>query len=251
MPPVPKPKSKSKSKPAGEKKGLNRNLVIALAAAALVAVALIAGSIVLTGGGDDESTSTTNGSDSVALVAGIPQDGTILGDPNAPTVRMLVYEDIQCPFCKQFTTDALPAIVDEYVRTKKVKLDWRGVAFLGEDSTKALRISLAAGLQDKLWEVVGLFYENQGAENSGWVTDDLVDEILADVPGLDAEKVKSDANSEAVTKQAAEIQAEFATSGATGTPSFFIASGVDKPYQIQVQLTPEAFRPALDDAIQG
>jgi protein-disulfide isomerase len=253
---VPKPKSKSKSKPPTQKKGPNRNLLIALAAAVVVAVALIVGSIVLTGGGDDESASTTNGgngasSGAIALVAGIPQDGTILGDPSAPTVRMLVYEDIQCPYCKQFTDDALPAIVDEYVKTKQVKLDWRGVGFLGPDSEKALRIAFAAGLQDKLWEVVGLFYENQGVENSGWVTDELVDEILAAVPGLDAAKAKQDASSEAVTKQVSDIRAEFEASGASGTPSFFIAVGIDEPYQIQVPLTPEAFRPALDDAIEG
>jgi protein-disulfide isomerase len=255
MPPVPKPKSKSKA-PSG-KKGPSRNLVIAIAAAAVVAVALIVGSIVLTGGGDGGSSSTTTstgGSSSapVALFAGIPQDGTVLGDPNAPTVKMMIYEDIQCPFCKKFQDDALPGIVDEYVKTNKVKLDWRGMAFVGPDSQKALRISLAAGLQNKLWEVVGLFYENQGQENSGWVSDGLVDEILAQVPGLDAAKVKQDASSPAVTKQVAAIQAEAEANSISATPSFLIASGANEPYQIQVAtLTTESFRPALDDAIAG
>ena len=108
---------------------------------------------------------------------------------------MLQFEDLQCPICKKYTDDAFPAIVDEYVRPGRVKIDFRGLAFLGPDSLKALRIAVAAGFQNKLWEVVGLFYENQGEENSGWVTDELIDEILAEVPGLDAAKVKADAKS--------------------------------------------------------
>ena len=134
--------------------------------------------------------STTN--PALALVAGIPQNGTVLGKSGA-TVRMLQFEDLQCPICKRYTDDAFPAIVNEYVRTGRIKIDFRGLAFLGPDSLKALKIAMAAGLQNKLWQVVGLFYANQGAENSGWVTDSLIDQILAEVPGLDAAKVKVDA----------------------------------------------------------
>jgi protein-disulfide isomerase len=248
MPPVPKPPS--------AKKGPSRNVVIAIVLAAVAAVALIAGSIVLTRGGSNDATPTTTGSSGsvaapVALVAGIPQTGTTLGNPKAAT-KMLVYEDLQCPYCKKFTDDgALPAIIDEYVKPGRLKLDWRGLAFLGPDSTKALQIALAAGKQNKLWEVIGLFYEKQGTENSGWVTDQLVDEVLASVPGLDAAKVKADAKSQAIADQITAIQDEAKVNGVGGTPSFFIVKGVNQPYQLQVALTPEAFRPALNDALKG
>ena len=123
------------------------------------------------------------------------------------TVRLLQFEDLQCPICKRYTDEAFPAIVNEYVRTGRIKVDFRGLAFLGPDSLKALKIAMAAGLQNKLWQVVGLFYENQGAENTGWVTDSLIDEILAAVPGLDAAKVKVDAKGTQVAKQIAAINA--------------------------------------------
>ena len=204
------------------------------------------------GGGDATATSTSQSGSTtapVALVAGIPQQGTVLGNPSAK-VRMLQFEDIQCPVCKTYTDDALPAIVDEYVRPGKVKLDFRGLTFLGPDSVKALRISLAAGLQNKLWEVVGLFYENQGAENSGWVTDELVDEILAEVPGLDADKVKADADSATVTDQITAAQAEATTLKVGGTPSFFVGIGDQPLYQLEPRsLDPSEFRLALDDAL--
>ncbi len=173
----------------------------------------------------------------------------MLGNP-AATVRMVQFEDIQCPVCKTYTDEALPAIVDEYVRPGKVKLDFRGLAFLGPDSVKALRISLAAGLQNKLWEVVGLFFENQGAENSGWVSDELVDEILADVPGLDADKVKADADSATVTDQIEAAQAEATSLEVGGTPWFFLGVGDQPLYQIEPRgYVPSEFRPALDDAL--
>ena len=251
MPPVPKPPAESKR---------NRTLVIAIAVAIAIAAALVAASFLTRGDGGDSaatteatSTETTTGSTNPALavVAGIPQKGTVLGNPKA-TVRLLQFEDIQCPICKKYTDDAFPAIVDEYVRPGLVKIDFRGLTFLGPDSEKALRIAVASGFQNKLWEVVGLFYENQGEENSGWVTDSLIDEILAEVPGLDAAKVKTDAKSEAVTKEIAAVQAEATALKVPGTPWFYIGIGLNPPYEIRyTSLDPSAFRPALDEALKG
>jgi protein-disulfide isomerase len=240
VPPVPKPPERKR----------NRTLVIAIAVAIAIAAALVAASFLTRGKGDNAAaTGSTN--PALAVVAGIPQSGTVLGSPKA-NVRLLQFEDIQCPVCKQYTDDAFPAIVDEYVRPGLVKIDFRGLAFLGPDSEKALRIVVASGYQNKLWEVVELFYANQGAENSGWVTDSLIDEILAEVPGLDAEKVKTDAKSEAVTKDIAAFQAEATALKVRGTPSFFIGIGQSPPYEIQpTSLDPSAFRPALDDALKG
>lgn len=248
MPPVPKPPT--------AKNRRNRGLVIALVAAGLLAAALIVGSIMFTrdSGEDAQQTDTaptTAVDPAVALIAGIPQKGTVLGN-SAATVRMLQYEDLQCPVCKKYTDDAFPAIVEEYIRPGRVKLDFRGLAFLGPDSAKALRIAVAAGREDKLWEVVGLLYAQQGEENSGWVTDAKIDEILAAVPGLDAARVKADATSEAVSQEITAVQAEATALKVPGTPWFYIGIGLNQPYEIQPQsLTPGAFRPALDDALKG
>ena len=260
MPPVPKPpKSKTKVTPTEGQSKRNRNLIIVVAVAAVVVVVLIVGAIAFTGGGSSSSSdatstsSSTTTNDPLALVKGIPQSGTVLGDPAKAKATLLLYEDLQCPFCREFTEGALPTLINEYVRTGKYNVDWRGLAFLGADSEKALKIALAAGKQNKLWDVIQLFYANQGEENSGWVTDATVDKILAQVPGLDAARVKQDAASAAIAKQVAQIQAEAQTNNVTGTPSFFIITGANKPYQIQAgSLTsPDAFRPALDDALSG
>ena len=254
MPPVPKPPTAKASR--------SRSLVIAIAAAGLVAVALIVGSIVFTRGSGNDAVAPTGAAPTdtaptdtthagVALIAGIPQKGTVLGNPQA-AVRMFQFEDLQCPICKKYTDDAFPAIVEEYVKPGRVKIDFRGLAFLGADSDKALRIVIASGFQNKLWDVVGLLYEQQGEENSGWVTDGLIDEILAQVPGLDAARVKLDAKSAAVSKEIAAVQAEATALKVQGTPWFYIGAGLNQPYEIRPRsLTPSEFRPALDDALKG
>lgn len=226
-------------------------MLIALGAAVVVAAALIAGSLLLTGGGDSSTTSTGGADSGLALLAGVPQSDTVLGSP-AAKVTMLQYEDIQCPVCREYTEQVFPTIMREYVRPGKVKLDLRGLAFLGPDSEKGMRIVLAAGEQNKLWDVLELFYEQQGQENSGWVTDAKVNEILARVPGLDAAKVLADAKSARVTQKLQAAQDEARTRKVPGTPWFYIAIGSRKPYEIQPSsLTPDAFRPALDDALRG
>ena len=250
MPPVPDPPGSSNR---------NRTLVIAIAVAVVIAAALVAGSYLTRDNGDaaapaETTTTGTSGpavDPAIAVVAGIPQRGTVLGSPNA-TVRLLQFEDLQCPYCKNYTLNTLPSLIDEYVRPGLIKIDFRGIAFLGPDSEKALRIAIAAGLQKKLWEVTGLFYENQGEENTGWVTDSLIDEILAEVPGLDAAKVKVDAKSAAVTKEIKAVQGEANVLQVGGTPWFYIGIGVSAPYEIRpTALEPSAFRPALDDALKG
>jgi protein-disulfide isomerase len=259
MPPVPTPS-------APEKRGGNRTTLIAVAVAGLIAAVLIGASIVLTrdNGGESASPTTAPGPSETApastetgttaapsVIAGLPQNGTVLGDPQAQ-VRMLQFEDIQCPFCKKYTDDVFPALVAEYVKPGRVKIDFRGLAFLGPDSEKALRIVVASGFQDKLWDVVELLYANQGEENSGWVTDAKIDEILSQVPGLDAAKVKADAKTAAVTKEIAAVQAEAAGLQVQGTPSFFIGFGLNQPSAFQpTSLTPGSFRPALDEVLQG
>jgi len=132
-----------------------------------------------------------------------------------------------------------------------VKLRFAGLAFLGQDSEKALRYALAAGKQGKLWPYVADLYANQGDENSGWVTDDLL-ERLAGENGLDWSRLKTDAASAEVTQEIDATSAEAARRQVPGTPTFFVQIGDGEPYVVQPSsLSIDAFRPILDDALDG
>jgi protein-disulfide isomerase len=185
-----------------------------------------------------------------SLLHGIPQDGIALGDSKAP-VTLVEYADLQCHYCAAWARDAFPAVVDEYVRKGKVRIVFRGLAFLGPDSETALRAALAAGEQDRLWHVVHGLFVSQGAENAGWVTDGLL-RSLGRGANVDADRMLAESYSPAVERELGAARAAADRVGVPGTP-FFQAGptgGVLKPLRVQA-LDADTFRAELDRLLQA
>jgi protein-disulfide isomerase len=78
--------------------------------------------------------------------------------------------------------------VKKYVDTGKVRLVYQDVWFIGASSnTESLDSAAAArcaGEQNKFWPYHDYLFANQGGENKGWVTRELLDGIAGKV-GLD------------------------------------------------------------------
>ena len=229
---------RSGNRPSGRVVVLAFGIAIA-AAVALVAVALI-------GRGDSSAPATET---PVVDLAGIPQDGRTLGAPDA-NVTLVEWADPQCPACRLYTEEFFPTVVDEYVRPGRVKTEFQGFPFIGDDSVKAYRFLLAAGEQDKLWDLQEAMYRNQGGENDGWVTDDLIRELGAEITGLDVDQLFVDAEREDIVAEAEGAEAAAQAAGIAGTPTLQIAIGDDEPYAIQVGDV-DQLRAALDDALDG
>jgi protein-disulfide isomerase len=232
-----------------------RVLVVAVAAAA-VAVALIGASLLSArdddgGGGGEATTAITGGVDVEALLDGIPQSGTSLGEDDAP-VTLVEYADLQCPFCAEWSLQAFPELVADYVREGRLRIEFRGLTFIGPESEQALRAALAAGAQEKLWNVVDLVYANQGAENAGWVTEDFLRAVGAAVPGLDVDRMLEASDAAEVTAAIEEAAADAEADGITGTPSFLLGETGGELSALQISsLGPEEFRAAIDELLQG
>lgn len=247
MPPRPRPpRSTSTSGP-------NRSLVVAIVALVLVAAAVAVAAVLVVG--DDQEAAPPPSPETTAaqleFLDGIPQDGAVLGDP-AARVTLIEYADLQCPVCRTYAEEGFPGLVEEYVRPGRVKLEFRGLAFIGPDSERAARLVLAAGLQDRLWHLADALYGAQGAENSGWVTDALVRELAGGIDGLDADRMYAAADSEQVTRALARSREQAQAAEVPGTPWFFIRIGDGEPYEIRpTSLTPAGFREALDAALAG
>lgn len=182
------------------------------------------------------------------LVDGIPQRGTVIGAKTA-NVTLIQYEDLGCTHCKEYMADAFPTIVADYVRTGLVKVDFRGLGVVTRASAPALRYTLAASRQNKLWQVAQLFYENQ-SRLSALATDKGVKRLVAGVPGLSATRLVTDSKSLSVRRQVAAHAAEAIRRDVPGTPWFFVKVGTAAPKLVRPDAYDgESFSAILDEAL--
>jgi protein-disulfide isomerase len=188
--------------------------VAAVAAGVLVLVTALGGK-----SSAPSSEGIVGGAETSALLAGIPQHGNALGSPKAP-VTLVEFADPQCPYCGEWARGALPDLVRGYVRTGRVRVVFNGMSFVGPDSELALRTALAAGQQNRLWHVLDLLYRNQGTENTGWVTEDLLAGIGAAVPGLDGSRMLAQRDASEVTAAMDAAAGNADSHGINSTPSF-------------------------------
>ena len=229
-----------------------RRLYAAVGAAAAVLAAALIGFSVLSGGdgGSAPPPAALDGRETARLFAGIPQDGIALGRPDAP-VTLVEFADFQCPFCGSFARDALPEIVRKYVRTGNVRMEYRALAFLGSDSVEAREMALAAAQQDRLWQFGHLLFENQGEENSGWVTEERLEATANAVPGLDVERAFADRSAAAVAEQAEMAEHHAQQFEISGTPAFLAGRTGGKLERIEIQsLDAGALTPTLDSLLE-
>jgi protein-disulfide isomerase len=213
----------------------------------LIAVVLAAGC-----GGEDEPAAAPAPSperEVAALYEGIPQDEVRLGEAGAP-VTLVEFADLQCPFCARYSTEVMPTVVRDYVRTGQIAYELRMRAFIGRDSVRAAGAAAVAARQDRLYEFSDLFYREQGPENSGYVTNAFVRGIAEQVPGLDVDRVVAAANDPLAQPLVHEAQRLAERAGSTGTPDFFVRRRDGAMSRMRVRgEAPEDFTRALDAAL--
>ena len=155
------------------------------------------------------------------LLAGIPQSGTILGDPDAP-VTITEFADLRCPSCRSWETGQLETLLDGPVKSGEAKLDLQVLSILGPDSDRAAVGAWAAEGQDKLWPFAMLWYYNQGPESEEYATDDYQRAIAAGA-GLDVAQFDQ-ARADPATAAKAQAAYDAATAaGFGGTPAFVVS----------------------------
>ena len=178
---------------------------------------------------------------------GIPQKGTLLGDPHAPAT-LVEFADLQCPFCAQYARAALPGLLREWVRPGRLRLDMRLLSFIGAQSMPAARMAGSAALQNRFWQFSELFFLSQGPENSGYVTPSFLAVIGDLTPGLDNQRALAARGSAAVSEQLARARLSAGRLHVQSTPSFFLV----RPGRAPVQVRPSALTaPALSSAIEA
>jgi protein-disulfide isomerase len=163
-------------------------------------------------------------------------DGLSLGDPNAP-VTIDVFEDFQCPACKNFTENTEPLVIQNLVATGQARYVFHNYPFLddqaaGKESDQAANAAMCASEQDKFWEMHSILYANWNGENQGAFNDRRL-QAMAESLGLDMDAFNSCFNANTYE---AEIQADLDLGeqwGVSGTPTIFVnGQRVGQPSQV-------------------
>jgi protein-disulfide isomerase len=242
---------------AGPRRASPKVLAIGGGVAILIVVAVVA--IVALTGGKSNSVGTLPTTGSVqtglpgaasvaSLLRGIPQHGQVLGSPDAP-VTLTEYVDLQCPFCQEFETQVMPDLIKRYVRTGKVKLQVRPLAFIGPDSIRGRNAMLAAARQDKGFNFAQLLYLNQQTENTGWLSDSMVAQAAKSIPGLNPRLLFAQRSSKPVQAEAAKADKDAQADAVKGTPTLLI--GRSGTHGSEVSLASPTDEQAVVDAIKS
>jgi len=155
----------------------------------------------------------TQRTDGKVSVSGNP----IMGRKDAP-VTLLEFSDYQCPFCRRFFEETLPALKTEYIDTGKVRYVFRDFPLdrIHPKARKAAEAAHCAGEQGKYWEMHDMLFQNQRAlevEN----LKEYAGRLNVDSTGFYA--CLNDA------RYSAEIQKDHddgSAAGVQGTPRFFL-----------------------------
>jgi protein-disulfide isomerase len=154
-----------------------RQRLLQLAAgAAFLALAVVLVLIVVNSGGSGGDKNIEEAAEVDRLLAGIPQQGMVLGDPKAP-VTLIEFGDLQCPVCAGYSKEILPPIIENQVKNGDARIEFRNLTIIGEESIPAGAAALAAGEQGRGWNYLDVFYRNQGEERSGYVTDEFMEAV--------------------------------------------------------------------------
>jgi protein-disulfide isomerase len=251
---------------AGTRQASPRALAIAGGVALIAVIAIVLG-VVLSSGGSSSGSGTVTKSDlkglpstgsatssdalpgavaANALFKGIPQQGLVLGNAKAP-VEMEMFIDVQCPICRDYEVNDLSTVVTHYIRPGKVQLHLQPWAFLGPQSFTGRLGVIGAAAQNKGFEYAKILYDNQGQEESGWLTGQTMANIGASVNGLDMQQWQTATNSSEAKSVANSVDALAKKANVVGTPTILVGCAGGKLRDVS---TP-TFAPTLQETVQA
>ena len=122
----------------------------------------------------DEVETAMKSTDPVVTPSGhTPEGGVLVGNANA-SKRMILFEDPQCPYCRQFEELNGPVITTA-LDAGELAVEYRMRCFLGPESVRAdnaLALAAEAGLFDELRRA--LFAAQPPEGTGGFTTEDLL-----------------------------------------------------------------------------
>jgi protein-disulfide isomerase len=161
-----------------------------------------------------------NPSDHVAAPSGhTPDGGVLVGDPSASR-RLLLFEDPQCPYCRQFE-ELNGDLIAAGVAAGRLGVEYRMRCFLGPESVRAdnaLALAAEVGRFDDLRR--SLFAAQPPEGTGGFTTEDLL--RLGASSGLTEPDFVSGVSTARFAKWVMQQEAIFQSQDPQGTPAAWI-----------------------------
>jgi len=148
------------------------------------------------------------------------QGSTMLGNPNAE-ITIVEFGDYQCTFCYKFHDETMKKINQEYIKTANVNFIYKDFPLNGEQSILASEASYCAQKQNKFWEYHDTLYNNWGGENTGWITENILQEFARDV-GLNLDEFSQCLENSEFRQKVLDNEQFAREIGINATPSFLI-----------------------------
>jgi len=148
------------------------------------------------------------------------QGSTILGNPNAK-ITIVEFGDYQCTFCYKFHDETMKKINQEYIKTANVNFIYKDFPLNGEQSILASEASYCAQKQNKFWEYHDTLYNNWGGENTGWITENVLQGFARDV-GLNLDEFSQCLENSEYRQKVLDNEQFAREIGINATPSFLI-----------------------------
>jgi protein-disulfide isomerase len=163
-----------------------------------------------------------------------PAGGVLVGSEGARR-RLVVFEDLQCPYCREFE-DRSGDLLRREIAAGAVAVEYRIRSFLGNESVRAanaLAVAAGAGRFDELRREM---FANQPPEHSGgYTTEDLLD--LGSRVGLTSAEYVAGLQEGRYDSWVREIDEVFQEQDPRGTP-FALLDG--RPIDSESLYDPEA-----------
>jgi protein-disulfide isomerase len=155
-----------------------------------------------------------------ALATRDPDDPRALGAVDAPVV-MIEWADFLCPFCGVFARDTETVLIERYVDTGLLRIEWRDLPFQGDEAFLAALGGQAAAQQDAFWEYHEALFAADLRRTDGRMGRDFLLGVAGDLD-LDVAAFEADLDDPALAERV-QGEAVLAQSlGITGTPAFII-----------------------------
>ena len=210
----------------------------------------------LTGGGGDTGTSAPEGTVAEAPVPDEPSTYARMGS-GGPVVTY--YGNWKCPFCAEFSTGSdrvfsMGTLVEEYVEPGDLTLEYRSVAYLGDDTflgpdaPRAARAGLSVWNRapDTYWAYHEHVMANQPPESQEWATADRLVEFANAVEMPQPGGLRDDLDGGAYESEVRANTEPFLNAFGDerpGTPAVVVEGTPYSPFQ------PDPFRDALDSLV--